>query len=301
MNELVRTKKLYFRYPFGKRIFQEIDLTIPKGAVYGLLGPNGSGKSTLMKILLGLLKPGKGEALLFEEPGHKGSRDRFSRVGALIEEPHVYHHLTARENLRVSALYHHVSRDRIGEVLALTGLEEAGRKKVKHFSTGMKQRLAIAQALLPDPELLILDEPTNGLDPQGIADIRSLIRQLHQKQNKTILISSHLLSEIEQSCTHIGILYDGKVRFEGTLDELRAKWLHDFHILLETGMPERAQAILEQDFSVSREASQLRIALHEREEIPIIIDRLREQQIPVYQIRIEENRLEDQFFKVIGS
>jgi ABC-type multidrug transport system ATPase subunit len=299
MNEPVTLEGLFFRYSFGKYLFEDINLSIPKGAVYGLLGPNGSGKSTLMKIMLGLKKPGKGKAWLFDESSRSGSRNRFSRVGALIEEPHLYHHLSARENLRVSTIYHQLPYSRMDEVLELTGLKDVGKKRVRHFSTGMKQRLAIAIALLPDPDLLILDEPTNGLDPQGIADVRALIQLLNQKYHKTILLSSHLLSEIEQSCSHLGILYDQKIRFEGTLEDLRDKWLHDFHIHIETGNTMAAWMELKEDFRVERKASFIRIALNDREEIPVLIDRLREKDIPVYQVKIEEARLEEQFFKVV--
>lgn len=196
-----------------QKVLKEISMNIPKNQVYGLLGANGAGKSTLLKMLSGLSRPTSGE-ILFE--GHPWSRKDLKDIGALIETPPIYENLTAWENLKVKALLLGVSEERMQEVLEIVNLTDTGRKRAGAFSLGMKQRLGIALALLGNPRLLILDEPTNGLDPLGIQELRHLIRSFPE-QGITVIVSSHILSEIRMTADHIGIISHGRLGYEGTV------------------------------------------------------------------------------------
>jgi lantibiotic transport system ATP-binding protein len=200
-----------------------LDLCVPKGAVYGFLGPNGSGKTTTIRMLLGLIKSDAGSVRLFGQGLKEHRLALLRRVGALVETPSLYPHLTGRENLEVTRRLIDAPKARIDEVLGIVRLDQAAERAVKTYSLGMKQRLALALAMLNQPELLILDEPTNGLDPAGIQEMRELIRQLPVEHGITVFLSSHLLSEVEQIATHIGIIHRGKRIFEGTLDALQAQ------------------------------------------------------------------------------
>src|SRR4051812_40769800 len=202
----------------GQPVLQGIDLCVPAGAIYGFLGPNGAGKTTTLRLLLGLLRRQQGTVRIF---GRALERDRLAilrRIGSSIETPSIYGQLTAAENLEVWRRLFRCERRRIGEVLRLVGLHEAGAKRAERFSLGMKQRLAIAIALLHEPSLLILDEPTNGLDPHGVIDVRRLLGVLNREHGITMLVSSHVLSEVERLVTHVGIIHRGRMRFQGTLD-----------------------------------------------------------------------------------
>ena len=203
------------------RVLDALELRIPEGGIYGFLGPNGAGKTTTLRLVLGLLKRQTGQIRVFGRPFEADRIGHLRRLGSLIETPSLYASLTAVENLRVLQRVYRCPAARIDEVLQLTGLADTGRKKAGKFSLGMKQRLAIAMALLPDPALLILDEPTNGLDPEGIAAMRTLFRMLNEQRGVTILISSHLLGEMEKLITHAGIIHKGRLLFQGPLDTLK--------------------------------------------------------------------------------
>lgn len=190
-----------------------ISLSITKNSVYGLLGPNGAGKSTTLKMITGMLRPTSGE-IIFE--GHPWSRKDLTNIGALIESPPLYENLTAKENLKVRTLLLGLPDSRIREVLETVSLTDTGNKRAGQFSMGMKQRLGIAIALLNHPKLLILDEPTNGLDPIGIQDLRELIRSFPE-QGITVILSSHILSEVELIADHIGIIAGGMLGYEGKI------------------------------------------------------------------------------------
>jgi len=194
----------------NQMVNRKISMNVKKGSIYGLLGPNGAGKSTLLKIITGMLNADEGNILFDEE---QMTRKDLSSIGALIENAPIYENLTARENLKVRALLYGLPDSRMDEVLNIVGLTGVEKKKTKAFSMGMKQRLGIAMALLNHPKLLILDEPTNGLDPLGINELRELIRSLPQK-GITVIISSHILTEIEQVADYIGILVNGKLLYE---------------------------------------------------------------------------------------
>ncbi|MFD0870785.1 ABC transporter ATP-binding protein [Chlamydia abortus] len=201
----------------------KVNLTVHEGEVYGFLGPNGAGKSTSLKMLLGLAKPSEGRVTIF---GKEFSRNRtaiLSQIGALIESPSYYGHLTGLENMRVMQRLKNVPDKNVREALQIVRLENQKDKKVDQYSLGMKQRLGIAMALLSFPRLLILDEPTNGLDPAGIGEIRELIRSLPERYGMTVLLSSHLLTEIEQIAASVGIISEGALLFQGRMEELRAR------------------------------------------------------------------------------
>src|SRR6187549_640680 len=213
---VIRTTGLFYHYSRGVPTLDNINLRVERGSIYGFLGPNGSGKTTTLSLLLGLLNNQKGTIEIFGQHLHANRINILKKIGSLIETPSLYGHLTAKENLEVYREVYGASKARIAEVLNIVGLEDTGKKTTKKFSLGMKQRLAIALALLPDPELLILDEPANGLDPAGIIELRELIKTLNKTHGMTILISSHLLAEVEKIVTHIGIIFKGKMLFQGT-------------------------------------------------------------------------------------
>jgi ABC-2 type transport system ATP-binding protein len=200
-----------------------VNLSVPQGAIYGFLGPNGAGKTTTLRLILGLLRRQAGTIAIFGQALERHRLDILRRIGSSIETPSVYGHLTAAENLDIWRRMFRCDRRRIADVLAIVDLAGNGATRAEQFSLGMKQRLAIAIALLHEPSLLILDEPTNGLDPHGILEMRRLLAALNRERGVTILVSSHILAEIERLVTHVGVIHQGRMRFEGTLDALRAR------------------------------------------------------------------------------
>lgn len=218
-NYAIETVGLNFNFG-NQTIVKDLSLQVPKGSIYGFLGPNGAGKTTTIKILLNLLKSPSDQVFIFGKEINSNRIAILKRVGALVEQPAIYGHLTGRENLINRCILLGIKKTKADEMLALVGLTDAANKKASKYSLGMKQRLGIAQALISDPELLLLDEPTNGLDPNGIIEVRNLMIELATKHQKTILVSSHLLAEIERTATHVGIINKGELLFQGTIDEL---------------------------------------------------------------------------------
>lgn len=202
---------------------RNLSLRVPSRSVYGFLGPNGAGKSTTIRMILRLQRPDRGVIRLFGTPIDKAGTELFRRVGALVESPSLYPHLTGRENLEVHRRLLDIPKTTIDEALLAVDLMGPANRLVRTYSSGMKQRLGIAQALLGNPELLLLDEPTNGLDPAGIHEVRSLIRELPERRGVTVFLSSHLLAEVEQVATHVAILSLGQLKFEGTAAQLRER------------------------------------------------------------------------------
>ena len=221
MKPVIETHDLCKSYN-GRTVVDHLNLTVPQGCVYGFLGPNGAGKSTSMKMLLGLVHPTGGSVELLGHTMNETNRIPLLRqTGSLIESPSGYLHLTARENLAIVADLKGVAHKDIDRVLEIVHLTADANRKVGQYSLGMKQRLGIAMALLGSPRLLILDEPTNGLDPSGIHEIRNLVKSLPSLYDCTVLISSHMLSEIELIADDIGILNHGRLLFEGSMNDLR--------------------------------------------------------------------------------
>jgi len=218
---VINTSDLSFNFG-NQTVVKSLSLQVPESSIYGFLGPNGAGKTTTIKLLLNLLTTQRGSIHIFEKELQSNRIEILSQIGSLIEQPAIYLHLSGRENLLNRALLLEVSTKRVDEMLALVHLTNAANKKAGQYSLGMKQRLGIALALLSDPKLLILDEPTNGLDPNGIIEIRELLMRLVKDHNKTVFISSHLLAEIERMATHVGIINNGELLFQGSIAELGA-------------------------------------------------------------------------------
>lgn len=220
MKYIVETKGLSKSYG-DKQVVRDVDLKVPKSCVYGFMGPNGAGKSTTLKMLLGLVKAGSGEARIAgKEMNPKNRLEILKETGSLIESPSYYGHLTGRENLEIVRTLKGAPEKEIDQVLKLVRMERQQNKKAREYSLGMKQRLGLAAALIGRPELLILDEPTNGLDPAGIQEIRELICELPKRMGITVLVSSHLLSEMDQMADYVGIINHGQLIFQDKLDVL---------------------------------------------------------------------------------
>lgn len=241
----IEVSALSHRFPNGDWALENIHLKVRERSIYGFLGPNGAGKTTTLRLLLGLLQKQKGEILLFGQSFEKSRVEILRHVGSLIESPSIYSHLTATENLTIWQKIYQCPKNRIHEVLKLVGLADTGRKKAGQFSLGMKQRLGLAASLLHNPTLLVLDEPTNGLDPSGIIEMRALLKNLNQNEGITIVISSHLLPEIEKLVTDVGIINKGKMLFEGSLNELMQRQQQASFLAFETNNNEVALQLIQ--------------------------------------------------------
>lgn len=287
----------------GRTVVDSLDLTIPRGAVYGFIGPNGSGKSTTMKMLLGLLDPSSGHVEAFG-----GRVDRrtlpalMARTGSMIEQPPGYGHLTGEENLRIVQRLRGLSDADIDRVFDLVSLSEHRRKLVKAYSLGMKQRLGIAMALAHRPDLLVLDEPTNGLDPAGIEDMRALLRGLAD-EGVTIMVSSHLLDEIDRTCTVLGILSQGRLVFQGTRAELMSRSIPDLVIVSSDPVLVADPAMLAGlgGRIVPDEDEGVRLADLTREGGAELLRRLALAGVEVYEARRAGRTLEEVFMDLTGA
>lgn len=218
---VIETEDLSFNFG-SQTVVKSLNLKVPEGSIYGFLGPNGAGKTTTIKLLMNLLQTQHGQIKIFGL-GLEANRIKIlSQIGSLIEQPAIYAHLSGKENLLNRALLLEIPAKRVDEMLELVHLKDASNKKAGQYSLGMKQRLGIALALLSDPQLLILDEPTNGLDPNGIIEVRELLIKLVTRHQKTVFVSSHLLAEVERMATHVGIIHHGELLFQGSIDELQS-------------------------------------------------------------------------------
>jgi lantibiotic transport system ATP-binding protein len=296
----LETEKLTHRFSDKEIVLRDIGLQVPRGAIYGFLGPNGAGKTTTLRLVLGLLRKQQGSIRIFGEAFDAHRIEILQDIGSLIESPSLYGHLTAVENLRILQRAYQCPEKRIGEVLEIVGLQGTGSKKAANFSLGMKQRLSIAMALLHEPSLLILDEPTNGLDPNGIIEIRELLKKLNQERGMTILISSHLLPEIEKSVTHLGIIHKGVLLFQGTLAELREQQARSSVVSFDTSNSEGVFAILlANGLKAAAVSGQVTIPLVEKEVIASLNRKFMDAGIDVYQIRVVKHDLESIFVDMV--
>ncbi|MEW5674963.1 ATP-binding cassette domain-containing protein [Flavobacterium enshiense] len=301
MKYSIQTDNLNFRYSKSKKILENLSINVPKGSIYGFLGPNGAGKSTTMRLLTGIIPDDTNAVKVFGTPLNEQMPDVFNNLGALVESPALYLHLSGEDNLKYIAKIRGVADDKIDEVLNLVDLEFARKQKAKQYSLGMKQRLAIAIALLGDPELLLLDEPVNGLDPNGIVEIRKLLVKISKERGTTIFISSHLLSEIEKMCTHVGIIANGKLKFEGTMQELAVK----FDVCKVTFVINNAAEWvrnLEQVYPEIRqeEENAFSIELQSKNDIPALTKRIVLGGGEIFEIKIQEG-LEEWFMNLTES
>ena len=299
---VIETKNLTKQYGTQKSV-ADLNIHVRQGRIYGLLGRNGAGKTTTMKMLLGLTQPTSGEVTIWGKPLRTNEKKLLPRIGSLIESPGFYPNLTATENLRIFATLRGVpNRNAIKNALDLVGLPYKDKKLFSQYSLGMKQRLAIALAIMHDPELLILDEPINGLDPIGIAEVRSFIRDLCTEKGKTILISSHILSEIALLADDIGIIDHGALLEEESLAELEAK--SSRHIRFTVSSTTQAAKILERNFHETRFTvrNDHNMRLHNLDvSVGDIVTAFVENGLTVSEAYICEESLEDYFKRVTGG
>jgi ABC-2 type transport system ATP-binding protein len=284
---------------YGKHeVLKEVGLQLAPGQVFGLLGPNGAGKTTLIRIVLGLALPGKGTIRIFGKDLFTDRKEVIRQVGAVVEAPTFFPYLTAFENLHyLVSLTRPLPRERILDALAAVGLAQVPDQKVGTFSYGMKQRLGIAQALLPDTKLLILDEPTNGLDPHGIAGMRSLIRRISRERGIAVLVSSHLLGEIEQVCDRVVIIHHGEKVMDASLDELQNRD-KEVEILVQPDPDALARAdlgdALQSQDDREEEWQILRLNLPEAR-VPDVVRQLAEAGMAIHRVRRPTRNLEEIF------
>lgn len=300
-SSIISTSHLSKKYGSVLRV-SDLDLRVPEGCIYGFLGPNGAGKSTTLKMILGLVRPTAGDIAVFGEPMMRRNRLAIlKQVGSLIESPSYYGHLSGEENLRIVQTMRGVPEKNIREVLEIVRLTDAKDKRAAHYSLGMKQRLGLAAALLGYPRLLILDEPTNGLDPAGIQEMRELIKELPQRFGMTVVVSSHLLAEIDQMADHVGIIHEGELVFQDSLTALHSRSKH--HLALRTTDNLHAQAILrERRLHVSEgEDGYLVLPLLNDDTTAALAELLVTQSIGVLRLEERQKSLEDIFLELTGK
>lgn len=287
---------------YGKhKALDKVSIEIKRGMIYGLIGENGAGKSTFMRTIMGLITIDAGEIELFGKTGVKGLQQARRKMGQSIETPALYPELTARENLQVQAANGGVSEREIDDLLRLMNIHQTGKKKAKNFSLGMRQRLAIASTLITNPEFLILDEPTNGLDPSGIVEMREIIQKLVTERGITVLLSSHLLDELSQIATHYGILHAGKFIREISKEELARETRQ--YIELETTKVQNAIIVLDElgikDYEVIT-GKQIQIYEH-LDDVAAINRSLVLANVDVLRIGTSRQKLEDYFLQLTGG
>lgn len=296
---IIETNQLTKKFS-QRNAVENVDLKIKKGEIYGFLGPNGAGKTTTIRMLLGLAKPTKGSIHIFGKDMKKEKLNVLKRVGSLVEYPSYYGHLNAYENLEAIRILLDAPKSRINEVLSIVRLSKEAKRPVKGFSLGMKQRLGIAAALLGNPELLILDEPTNGLDPSGILEIRELIKSMPREHGITILVSSHLLSEMDQMATQVGIISKGRMIFQDSIEALRQR--AQSKIAIKVDRTEQAWRML---LSKGRQAeidnNKIYLPHTLDEEISTVIEDLVHEHFSVYRVQEEKKSLEEIFLELTGG
>lgn len=292
MNNVIETEHLSKRYG-SRTVVDNLNLRVPQGCVYGFLGPNGSGKSTTMKMLLSLIRPTHGEVQIMGQPMNRETRRRLlQHVGSLIESPPGYGHLTGHENMRLVQRLLDLPHQQVDWAIDTVRLRDQMGKRVRNYSLGMKQRLGIALALAKQPELLILDEPTNGLDPAGIEEIRDLLRHL-AASGVTVMVSSHLLGEIDKTASVLGILSEGRMLFQGTRDELMTASTPD--VIIESSDPRYVQSMLGQNPDCRIDGRATRIANVDERSTAQAVANIVHAGIDVFEVRRDEQSLEDVF------
>lgn len=300
MGPVIVTDSLTKKYK-TKAVVDQIDLRIPGGSIYGFLGPNGAGKSTTLKMLLGLVKPTEGHIQIFgKEINSKNRLTILSETGSLIEAPAYYGHLSGKENLQIVCTLKNVPEKEIQRVLHIVRMEEQQNKKVSQYSLGMKQRLGLAAALLGNPKILLLDEPTNGLDPAGIQEMRELICSLPASFGITVLISSHLLSEMDQMATHVGIINQGQLIFQDSLNVLHE---HSHGRLYLHTSDDQAALLLLKNSGISAQWRDGRLSLKLMDDSRIMraVALLVNSGIGILRLEEQQMSLEDIFLQLTGK
>lgn len=296
---IIQTKNLTKKYR-GRPAVDHLDLEIEKGDIYGFLGPNGAGKTTTIRMLLGLIQPTEGSIRIFGRELQKDKLAILRRIGSLVEYPSYYGHLNAVDNLEAIRRILGSPKSRIDEVLEIVSLTSESRRAVKGYSLGMKQRLGIAASLLGNPDLLILDEPTNGLDPSGIHEIRELIKSMPAQYGITVLVSSHLLSEVEQMANRVGIIRDGRMVFQDTIHNLRQQASHDMELVVSE--PDSA-LWLARDLGAAGTLRQGTLVFPgmQDKQVAVLVKQLVENGHDIYRVEQNKKSLEDIFMQVVGE
>lgn len=304
MNEMAVLQLRNVTKKIGRRtIVDHLSFDVPKGEVFGFLGPNGAGKTTTIRMIVGLIRMSEGEVYVNGVSVRRNFEQAMSRVGAIVENPEMYKYLTGYQNLVHYARMHKgVTKQRIDEVVELVGLKNRIHEKVKRYSLGMRQRLGVAQAILHKPSVLILDEPTNGLDPAGIRELRDYLRNLAENEGIAVVVSSHLLSEMELMCDRVAIIQNGKLIDVRLLKEMKSQ-AAAHNVFFEVSDPERVRMLLAAemgltDMIVQGDGIEIRI---EREQIPELTEWLVRQGIKIYGIRSISQSLEEQFLEMTRS
>lgn len=297
---IIQTHDLCKQYGSALRV-SHLNLNVPEGSIYGFLGPNGAGKSTTLKMILGLVRPTVGSIrVLGKDMDNSNRLSVLRQVGSLIESPSYYGHLTGEENLRIVQTLRGIPEKNIREVLQIVRLDGQREKKVAHYSLGMKQRLGLAAALLGYPKLLILDEPTNGLDPAGIQEMRELICDLPGRFGMTVVVSSHLLSEIDQMANHVAIIREGELVFQDSLDALHGRSRH--HLALRTTNNTVARSLLaEQSVPCEEENGYLILPILSDEVAAQLTTFLADSRLGVVRLEERQKSLEDIFLDLTGK
>ncbi|MGG1811190.1 MAG: ABC transporter ATP-binding protein [Bacillota bacterium] len=283
-----------------RKLLHEITFDLEQGDICGFLGPNGAGKTTLIRVMMGLVKPSAGDVLVLGNSVSKNRKQALSRVGAIVETPIFFGHMSGRGNLRnLIKLHPHIPRSehnrKVEELLELVGLKDRGNDRVSSYSLGMKQRLGIAQALLGDPEVIILDEPANGLDPMGMKFLRELIMRLRNEKGLTFLISSHLLDELQHICNKIVMIHEGELKWTGRLDDLigKARWE------ISCEQPDKALSLLKGKIQIKRLDSRTLQAICTEDELQYLRRTLAEENIGLTSIEKSERNLEEIFIELM--
>ena len=302
MSFAIETRDLNYSYARDRKSVNNLSLQVPSGSIYGFLGPNGAGKTTTIRLLTGMLLSDKDNVFIQGKSLQKNLPEIFSSMGTLIEMPSLYLHLSGKENLRLIATMRGIPRNRIDDALHTAGLAAVANKKAKQYSLGMKQRLGIAMAMLSDPELLILDEPANGLDPTGIIEVRELLIRLNKERGKTIFVSSHLLGEVEKTCTHIGIIHHGIMRYNGTLEQMKASAYTAADVIFKVPGAEHwlPQITPQYPYAKTQGSDEITLPATSREEVTHINQQLVRMNIPVAGIQLRGG-LEEWFMHIIDQ
>lgn len=290
----------------SKTLVDHLTFDIPRGEVFGFLGPNGAGKTTSIRMMVGLMSITEGQVLVHGMDIEKQFSQAMKHIGCIVENPELYKYLTGYQNLRhMARMSEGVTAERIQEVVALVGLQNRIHDKVKTYSLGMRQRLGLAQALLHKPSILILDEPTNGLDPAGIRELRDHLRKLAREEGMAVIVSSHLLSEMELMCDRIAVIQNGKLIQVQRMGDMGLSGVDEQTMVFEVDDAQRAKTALEEHFQATvemdgEETSRITLALA-REQVPEAVQVLTERGLRLYEVRAQRKTLEDTFLEMTGD
>ena len=298
----IETSELNYMFRYGRKVVNNVSLKVPEGSIFGFLGPNGAGKTTTIRLLTGMLENDRDNIFIHGNSLKKNLPGIFEGIGALIETPSLYLHLNGRDNLRVITRLRKMDEKKVDEVLQIVGLFNDRKRKVKEYSLGMKQRLGVAMALLPDPSLLILDEPANGFDPAGIIEIREMLKRLNKDHGKTIFVSSHLLNEVEKTCTHVGIIHKGVMRFQGTMADLQTSAGHGKLVTIKVDDTSKWKNYIAEKYprATSTINSEFILPVENSDDITNITRDLVMQGVPVKGVRTNEG-LEEWFIQMTSN